>query len=99
MRVQLLGRVTQFLDVPLFLMIVYCGRARPESWAHFLAAITVALFIAMILSRHAGARAGVFAVTEDRKVAGDLDPIRRFLPNAGPNRPSVEAISWRLTES
>jgi uncharacterized membrane protein len=46
----LLGRVTHFLDVPLFLVIVYCGAMRPDSWAHVLAAIAVALVATMILT-------------------------------------------------
>lgn len=46
----LLGRVTHFLDMPLFLVIVYFGTVRPESWAHVLAAITAALVTAMILT-------------------------------------------------
>ena len=46
----LLGRVTHFLDVPLFLVIVYCGAMRPDSWAHVLAAIAIALVATTILS-------------------------------------------------
>jgi hypothetical protein len=46
----LLGRVTHFLDVPLFLVIVYCGAVRPDSWAHVLAAIAIALVATMILT-------------------------------------------------
>jgi uncharacterized membrane protein len=45
-----LGRFTHFLDLPLFLVIVYCGAMRPDSWAHVLAAIAVALAATMILS-------------------------------------------------
>jgi uncharacterized membrane protein len=45
-----LGRVTHFLDLPLFLVIVYCGALRPDTWAHVLAAIAVALIATMILA-------------------------------------------------
>jgi hypothetical protein len=45
-----LGRVTHFLDLPLFLVIVYCCAMRPDTWAHVLAAIAVALFATMILA-------------------------------------------------
>lgn len=45
----LLGQVTHFLDVPLFLVIVYCGAMRPDSWAHILAAIAVAVAATTIL--------------------------------------------------
>jgi len=30
----LLGRVTHFLDLPLFLAIIYCGAMRPGDWTH-----------------------------------------------------------------
>lgn len=46
----LLGQVTHFLDVPLFLVIVYCGAIRPESWVHVIAAIIAALLAAAILT-------------------------------------------------
>jgi uncharacterized membrane protein len=46
----LLGQVTHFLDLPLFLVIVYCGALRPDSWAHVLIAIAVALAAAIVLS-------------------------------------------------
>jgi uncharacterized membrane protein len=45
-----LGRATHFLDVPLFLVIVYFGAIRPDSWAHVLVAIAVALVASMILT-------------------------------------------------
>jgi uncharacterized membrane protein len=45
-----LGRVTHFLDLPLFLVIVYCGALRPDSWAHVLIAIAVALVATMMLA-------------------------------------------------
>ena len=46
----LLGRVTHFLDVPLFLVIVYCGTVRPDRWTSVLAAIAAALAAAVILT-------------------------------------------------
>jgi uncharacterized membrane protein len=45
-----LGRVTHFLDLPLFLVIVYFGAMRPDTWAHVLAAIAVALVATVVLS-------------------------------------------------
>ena len=45
-----LGQVTHFLDLPLFLVIVYCGAMRPDSWGHVLAAIGVALVATVILA-------------------------------------------------
>lgn len=45
-----LGRVTHFLDVPVFLVIVYYGAIRPDSWAHVVAAIAAALVATLILS-------------------------------------------------
>jgi uncharacterized membrane protein len=46
----LLGQVTHFLDVPLFLVIVYCGAMRPGTWSHMLLAIVVALVVAFLLT-------------------------------------------------
>ena len=45
-----LGQVTHFLDVPLFLAIVYYGAIRPDDWAHVLAAIAIAVVAAAILT-------------------------------------------------
>jgi uncharacterized membrane protein len=45
-----LGQITQFLDVPLFLVIVYYGAIRPDDWPHVLAAIAVALVATGILT-------------------------------------------------
>jgi hypothetical protein len=45
-----LGQITHFLDVPLFLVIVYYGAIRPDAWAHVLAAIAVALVATGILT-------------------------------------------------
>lgn len=46
----LLGQVTHFLDIPLFLVIVYCGAVRPGTWSHVAIAIVVALVVALILT-------------------------------------------------
>jgi uncharacterized membrane protein len=46
----LLGQVTHFLDVPLFVVIVYCGAMRPGTWSHVLLAIVVALGAAFLLT-------------------------------------------------
>jgi uncharacterized membrane protein len=46
-----LGQITHFLDLPLFLAIVYFGAIRPDDWAHVLAAIAVAVVVMGILSR------------------------------------------------
>lgn len=43
-------QLTHFLDLPLFLVIVYCGAMRPDSWRHVLAAIAVALVATVILA-------------------------------------------------
>jgi uncharacterized membrane protein len=45
-----LGRITHFLDLPLFLVIVYCGALRPDTWAQVLAAIAIALVATLVLS-------------------------------------------------
>jgi uncharacterized membrane protein len=45
-----LGQITHFLDVPLFLVIVYYGAIRPDDWAHVLAALAVALVATGILT-------------------------------------------------
>jgi uncharacterized membrane protein len=46
----LLGQITHFLDVPVFLVIVYCGAMRPDSWSHVLAAIAAALVATVVLT-------------------------------------------------
>jgi hypothetical protein len=46
----LLARVTHFLDLPLFFVIVYCGAMRPDNWAHVLGAIVGAVVAAVILT-------------------------------------------------
>lgn len=46
----LLGRVTHFLDLPLFLVIVWCGVVKPASWGQVATAIAVALLTAALLA-------------------------------------------------
>lgn len=46
----LVGRLTHFLDLPLFAVIVYCGVIRPESWAGLGIAIAIATMIATALT-------------------------------------------------
>ncbi len=46
----LAGQVTHFLDLPLFLAIVYCGAMRPDNWPHVFAAIALALIMATVLT-------------------------------------------------
>ena len=46
----LIGQIAHFLDVPFFLVIVYYGAMRPDTWTHFLAAIAVALVASAILT-------------------------------------------------
>ena len=45
-----LGQITHFLDVPIFLAIVYYGAVRPDDWAHVLAALAAALVATGILT-------------------------------------------------
>jgi uncharacterized membrane protein len=46
----LLGQVTHFLDLPLFLAIVYCGVIRPDGWHHVAAVLGTALGATVILT-------------------------------------------------
>jgi predicted integral membrane protein DUF2269 len=46
----LLGQIAHFLDVPLFLVIVWCGVMKPESWREVITAIVVALVAAALLT-------------------------------------------------
>lgn len=46
----LLGQITHFLDVPLFLVIVYCGAVRPDSWSHLALVTGIALVAAFVLA-------------------------------------------------
>ena len=46
----LLGQVTHFLDLPLFLVIVWCGVVRPGTWSEVIAAVVVALVAAALLT-------------------------------------------------
>ena len=46
----LVGRLTHFLDLPLFAVIVYCGVVRPDSWANVGVGIAIAITIALALT-------------------------------------------------
>jgi uncharacterized membrane protein len=46
----LLGQITHFLDLPLFLVIVWCGVIRPGSWSEVITAVVVALVAAALLT-------------------------------------------------
>ncbi len=46
----LLGRFTHFLDIPLFLVIVYCAVVRPQTWPGVLTAIATAVCAAIFLT-------------------------------------------------
>jgi uncharacterized membrane protein len=46
----LLGQITHFLDVPLFLVIVWCGVVQPDSWGQVATAIGLALIAAALLT-------------------------------------------------
>lgn len=43
-----LGRLTHFLDIPLFSVIVFCGVVRPDNWNEIGIAIGVAVAIAVV---------------------------------------------------
>jgi uncharacterized membrane protein len=44
-----IGQIAHFLDIPLFSVIVYCGVARPNSWALVAGAIAAAIATALVL--------------------------------------------------
>ncbi len=44
-----IGQFAHFLDIPLFSVIVYCGVARPDSWAQVAGAIGIAIAAALAL--------------------------------------------------
>ena len=46
----LLAQITHFLDVPLFLVIVYCGAVRPATWSAVGSAVAIALVSAALLA-------------------------------------------------
>jgi uncharacterized membrane protein len=48
----LLGRVTHFLDLPLFLAIIYCGAMRPGDWfGAILGAVAAALVLTVVVPK------------------------------------------------
>jgi uncharacterized membrane protein len=46
----LLGQVTHFLDLPVLLVIVWCGAMRPDSWGQVLVALGLALVATVALT-------------------------------------------------
>ena len=46
----LLGQITHFLDLPLFLVIVWCGVVKPASWSEVMIAVVAALAAAALLT-------------------------------------------------
>ncbi len=46
----LVNRVTHFLDLPLFLVIIFAGAVRPDSWATMLVAVLLAVIAAASLT-------------------------------------------------
>jgi hypothetical protein len=46
----LLGQIAHFLDLPLLVVIVWCGVIRPESWSEVATAIALALITAALLA-------------------------------------------------
>ncbi len=46
----LIGQLAHFLDIPLFLVIVYCGVVRPDKWWQIVAAIGIATATALALT-------------------------------------------------
>jgi hypothetical protein len=86
----LLGRVTHFLDLPLFHEIIYCGAMRPGDWTHIFGAILVAVAAASVLTvavpKLVRPRLSVYRSTRassniDRRFG--LEPWRLRLHNAG----------------
>ena len=45
-----LGQIAHFLDVPLFLVIVWCGVMRPDGWLPIGAAVALAVSVAIVLT-------------------------------------------------
>lgn len=45
-----LGQIAHFLDIPLLLVIVYCGAVRPASWSHVAVALGAAIGMAALLT-------------------------------------------------
>ena len=43
------GQIAHFLDLPMVVVIVYCGTLRPESWSVVFSAIGIALVVTAFL--------------------------------------------------
>jgi uncharacterized membrane protein len=46
----LINQITHFLDIPLFIVIVYCGSIRPDSWLDVGIAILIAVAVACLMT-------------------------------------------------
>ncbi len=46
----LINQITHFLDIPLFVVIVYCGSIRPDNWMDVGIAILLAVIVASLLT-------------------------------------------------
>lgn len=44
------GTFTHFLDIPLFVVIVYCGAVRPGVWPDIIVALVSAVLVSMVLA-------------------------------------------------
>ncbi len=44
------GVFAHFLDLPMFLVMVYCGTVRPESWTEIAIGVVIALLVAGVLA-------------------------------------------------
>ena len=45
----LINQIVHFLDIPMTVVIIYCGTVRPDSWAQVLTAIALALLVTALL--------------------------------------------------
>jgi uncharacterized membrane protein len=45
----LLNQIVHFLDIPITIVIIYCGTVRPDSWTYVLSAIAIALCVTALL--------------------------------------------------
>ncbi len=45
----LINQIVHFLDIPILIVIIYCGTVRPGSWTYVLSAIAIALCVTALL--------------------------------------------------
>ncbi len=45
----LINQIVHFLDIPILIVIIYCGTVRPDSWTYVLSAIAIALCVTALL--------------------------------------------------